>query len=250
MSGPGPRRGFTLLEVLVAMALLAGALAATSELAGAALRNHEYARELDTAVLLARGQMAFLQQRFEDSGFKDSDEEDAGDFADAGHPEVRWKVQVLRPAPDLSADDLLSRLAGQAGAKDAKDLVGRLLGQAAPSSGSGPTTTAAGPAVALISSLLQGQVRQFGETLKRSVREVRLTVSWASGRGTRGFTVTTHLVVLNPRAPGGARGDSPDVPATLAAVGAAQATGAAAQAAGLIPQPQAQGQVQAGGTKR
>lgn len=244
MSTAGRRRGFTLLEVLVAMALLAGALAATSELAGAALRNHEYARELDTAVLLARGQMASLEQRYEDSGFKDSDEEDAGDFSEAGHPEVRWSLRVLRPAPDLSADDLLSRLAGQAGAKDAKDLVSRIMGQGAPSSGSGPTTTASGPAVALISNLLQAQVRQFGETLKRSVREVRLTVSWASGRGTRSFTVTTHLVVLNPRAPGGARGDSPDVPATLAGAGAA------ARAAGLLQQQQQAGQPAAGGTQR
>jgi hypothetical protein len=33
----------------------------------------------------------------------------------------------------------------------------------------------------------------------------------------RGVTVTTHQLVLNPRAPNGARGDNPEVPPNLAA---------------------------------
>jgi general secretion pathway protein I len=222
VNAAGRRSGFTLLEVLVALTLLAAALAAAAELAGAALRNHEYSRELNSAVLLARGRMADLEQRYEDSGFKDSDEEDSGDFSEAGRPEVRWKVLILRPAPELSADELLARLAGQAGAKDVNDLIARVLGQQAPASGSGPTTALGGPAAGLIAAMLQVQLRQFGAVLKKSVREMRLTVSWPSGRTTRSFTVVTHLVVLNPRAPGGARGDFPDVPAALAAAAVAQ----------------------------
>jgi hypothetical protein len=44
---------------------------------------------------------------------------------------------------------------------------------------------------------------------------MRLTVSWRDGAVPRGFTVTTHLLVLNPRAPNGARGDNPEVPPNL-----------------------------------
>jgi general secretion pathway protein I len=222
---PRPRRGFTLLEVLVALALLAMALAALADLAGGALRNHEFARDLDAAVLLARGRMAALEDHYEQAGFKDTDEEASGDFGDEGRPDVRWKALVLRPAADLSADELIARLAGQAGAKDATDLVSRILGQqATPSSGGGPVATTAGnPAVALVAAGLQAQLRVFGETLKRSVRELRLTVSWPSGRRTQSFTVTTHLVVLNPMAPGGAQGPVPDVPANLITAAAAGA---------------------------
>lgn len=242
MSAPRPARrpgGFTLLEVLVALALLAAALAAAADLAGGALRNHEYARELSSAVLLARGQMAALEERFEGSGFKDSDEEDSGDFSEGGRPDIRWKAQVLRPAPELSAEELLARLAGQAGAKDASDLIAKVLGQQVAPSGSGPTTSPASPAVAMVANLLQTQLRQFGETLKRSVRELRLTVTWPSGRKTRSFTVTTHLVVLNPRAPGGARGAFPDIPASLVTAGAvaAQPIGTGAIPGRAIPNP-------------
>ena len=38
------RRGFTLLEVMVALAILAASLVAISEVAGGALRNHVRAR--------------------------------------------------------------------------------------------------------------------------------------------------------------------------------------------------------------
>ena len=72
----------------------------------------------------------------------------------------------------------------------------------------------------MLGGFLQTQLAAFGETLKKSLREMRLTVSWQDGKTSHGFTVTTHLLVLNPRAPGGARGDNPEVPPNLAAAGA------------------------------
>lgn len=230
MSGLRRQAGFTLLEVVVALGLLAAALAATADLAGAALRNHEEARDLAAAVLLARGRMAELEERYQDSGFTDHDEEEAGNFADDGRPDVHWRLEVLRPSPNLSADQLLGMLAGAGGAGDPKELVARLLGTQGAAGTSGPVPDASA-AMAMATDLLQAQLTAFGETLKQSVREVRLTVSWAAGKTTRSFTVTTHLVVLNPRAPGGARGDWPDLPPSLAASSAAAAAVRAATGA-------------------
>jgi hypothetical protein len=90
--------------------------------------------------------------------------------------------------------------------------------------------------MAMFTTLLQARLTAFGEALKQSLREMRLTVSWPSGAETRSFTVTTHLVVLNPKAPGGARGDSPDVPPSMAAASAAAAAqrAAAQRAAGAL----------------
>ncbi|HET9594074.1 MAG TPA: prepilin-type N-terminal cleavage/methylation domain-containing protein, partial [Anaeromyxobacteraceae bacterium] len=107
--------GFTLLEVLVALALLATALAAASDLVGNALRNHAYARDLSAATLLARGKLAELEQKFDDEGFQDGDQDEHGDFADAGRPDVRWEAKLTRPDPHLSADQLVSMLAGGGG---------------------------------------------------------------------------------------------------------------------------------------
>lgn len=240
MSGRARPRGFTLLEVMVALAILAAALVATSDLAGAALRNHEAARDINAAVLLARARMAEIEERYEDSGFKDHDEEETGDFAESGRPDMRWRLEVLRPAPDLSTDQLMGMLVGASGAASASELATRLLGgQAGKGTTSGPTADG-GAALALATTLLQTQLTAFGEKIKSSLREVRLTVAWPAGKTTRSFTVTTHLVVLNPRAPGGARGDWPDVPPSLAASAAAsaatRATGAAtAPAAPTLP---------------
>jgi len=240
VTGARRQAGFTLLEVMVAMALLAGAMAALSDLAGSALRNHEAARDLNAATLLARARMAELEEQYEDSGFKDFDEDEQGDFASEGRPDLRWKLKVIRPAPDLSADQLISHLAG-ATSSDPADLATKLLGGLSPAGqagASGPTTTGAGnPAVALVTTLLQAQLTAFGEIVKRSLREVRLTVTWPVGKRTQSLEVVTHLVVINPRAPGGARGDSPDVPPAIAA---AAGLGAGTGPAGLQAPPPTQ----------
>lgn len=218
----GQARGFTLLEVLVALALLASALTATSDLVGNALRNHIYARDLSAATLLARGKLAELEQKYEDEGFRDGDQEERGDFADSGRPEVRWESKLVKPDPSLSADQLISVIAG--GGADPKELMAKIMGVGgdAPASGGGggapggPTSSSANPLMGALGGMLQTQLTAFGETVKKSLRELRLTVTWPDGRHERGFTVTTHLLVLNPRAPGGARGNDPEVPPNLA----------------------------------
>jgi general secretion pathway protein I len=204
---------------MVALALLASALMALAELSGQALRNHAYARDLSAATLLARGKMVELEQLYEDQGFRDFDEDDEGDFADQGRPAFKWRVELTRPRTELSADGILGALTG---AGDSSDALTALLGsQAVP--GSEESATVQSPIAGLAAGLLQTQVTAFGETLKKSLREMRLTVSWVDGKVPREVSVTTFLVVLNPRAPGGARGDNPDVPPNLAAAAAASA---------------------------
>ena len=230
--------GFTLLEVMVALALLSAALMAVADLCGNALRNEVYARDLSEVTLLARGKMAELEQKYEDEGFKDFDQTEEGDFRDAKRPDVFWRVDLIRPAGDLSADQLVSMLTGMGG--DAQGMIAKLMGggaatTTASSSSSGPsqpTMAGGGMAMGAATKMLQSQVTAFGEQLKKSFREMRLTVAWLDGRVARSFTVTTHLVVLNPRAPGGVRGDNPEVPSNLANV-ATNVAGGVAGAAGL-----------------
>jgi general secretion pathway protein I len=216
--------GFTLLEVMVSLALLAAALMAVADLAGSALRNHAYARDLSAATLLARGKMAELEQKYQDEGFKDFDQDEHGDFAEEGRADITWQLALVKPDADLSADQLMALLTGMSGG-DSNDLIAKLMGGAgltgAAAGGGAPGPTSTSPLAGLMGGFLQTQLTAFGETLKRSLREMRLTVSWRDGQTPRGFTVTTHLLVLNPRAPGGARGDNPEVPANLVTLPAA-----------------------------
>jgi general secretion pathway protein I len=236
-------RGFTLLEVLVALAVLAFGLMAVSDLAGTALAQHGYARDLTVATALARGKLAELEETYEDSGFKDFDETQEGDFGDQGHPEFAWQVEVKKPDTTLGPEQLLAILLGQSGADaNTQELLQKLLGS--PQAGgqaSGPTSAMAGAPGGLLGGVLSAQLTAFGEQLKKAFRQVTLTVAWRDGRTRHQFDVTTHLVVLNPKAPGGARGASPDVPPNIQAA-ASTALPALPSGAGLPAPPGLPGQ--------
>jgi general secretion pathway protein I len=179
------RRGFTLLEVMVAMAILAGSLVAISEVVGGALRNHVRARQLDVATLLARGKMVEVQAELERKGFRDFDESDEGTFEREGHPEVRWKLDVRKPQVDLGPKAVLAALSG--GATTLEELL--------PPPDQAPQLA---PFQAMMNATIQNLLTQIGEQLKTTLREVRLTVSWQDGRAVESFDVVTHLVVSTP----------------------------------------------------
>jgi general secretion pathway protein I len=196
-AGWGPERGFTLLEVVVAMAILAMGLMAISDLVGGALRNQVRATHLEVATLLARGKLVALQDEFERKGFRDFDEESEGDFEDEGHREVHWKAQVVKPQVDLGPERIAQMLGGAGGGS-----LGALLGQGVQA---GQTGAAAGkasgdPTQVAMAAALNQQLTQIGEQIKKGVREVRLTVSWSEGGDrTESFTVVTHMAVLAPK---------------------------------------------------
>jgi general secretion pathway protein I len=177
-------RGFTLLEVMVALAIMAASLMAISEVVGGALRNHVRAQRLDTATLLARGKMVEVQAAFERKGFRDFDESDDGTFEAEGHPEIRWKLEARRPTVDLGPKAVLAALTG-----------GKTLEELLPPPDQAPQL---GPVQAAMNAMIQPILTQIGEQLKSSVREVRLTVSWQDGRTVESFDVATHLVVITP----------------------------------------------------
>ena len=177
--------GFTLLEVMVALGILAASLLAISEVVGGALRNQERARQLGIATVLARGKMVEVVAYYERKGFKDFDEGEDGTFDDQGHPEVRWKVEVKKPTIDLGPDAVLAALSG-----------GKKLEDLMPPPDQAP---ALAPFAAMLKASLQGLLTRVGEQVKKSAREVRLTVSWkGGGAAVESFDVVTHMVVLQP----------------------------------------------------
>jgi general secretion pathway protein I len=196
-SRPRLRRGFSLLEVMVALAVLALALTAVSDVVGGALRNHVRARQLEVATMLARGQLAETEAKYLEEGFRDFDQSESGTFDEQGHPEVTWKLETLKPQLELGPDAVLKALTGIEGG------VAGLLGLDA--KGQGPGSGAAGPITSLGGSplagaavaMIQQQLTGLGEKLKAGVREVRLTVGWKDGKATESFTLVTHLVVLS-----------------------------------------------------
>lgn len=199
---PGAAAGFTLLEVMVALAILAMSLMAVSDVVSGALRNHARARELDVATLLARAKMAELEDHYEADGFRDTDETQEGTFEDDGHPEIRWKADVIAPDMQDGGQGLCSRLLGEFAPQQ---LLGAAAGtssstsasSSSPGAGSsGGPTTGASPQGLAMAAAVQQQCTQLAQDVRKGVREVRLEIAWGSVRTTESFTVVTHLVVL------------------------------------------------------
>ncbi|HEY1418689.1 MAG TPA: prepilin-type N-terminal cleavage/methylation domain-containing protein, partial [Myxococcaceae bacterium] len=222
------RRGFTLLEVVVAMAILGIALIAIFDLNAGAVASHAYAKRLTIATMLARGKMTDIEQDLYDKGFDVDDQEITGDFRAEGWEAYTWKAQILAPrTTELSPDKLLEALfnlpPGTGGADGLAALLGggrdggvggalsslggsgglaSLASQYAsaggPTSGLPPGATAASGMSALgpFAGLAQTQMQQLLQQIQKSVREVHLTISWKDGKRTESLDVVNDVFSL------------------------------------------------------
>jgi general secretion pathway protein I len=218
------QRGFTLLEVMISLAILAVALVAISDLNGGAVLMHAYSRRATEATLLLRGKMLDVEDDLQKNGFSDFNDEKHGDFSEDGSPNYAWSAEILKPDVQLDATQLLNLIGGTGGSGGgglggAASALAGALGTGGAQSG-GPTTQQPGGASSLtagpLGGAISGQMTTFIETLKKSVREVRLSVSWQDGKARNQVEASQLIVIL---------------PEQVGAAGDAAAAGAAAAAA-------------------
>jgi general secretion pathway protein I len=202
------RPGFTLLEVIVALAILGMSMMAIFNINSEAVYAHVYAKKLTVATLLARGKMTDLEQEMYDKGFQVDDQDEGGDFSEEGWPSFKWRAKIIAPkANGLSPDQLIGAIFGlPTGGKSDPSGIGSLaamFGGNKPPAGGPPApmgdpssliASAMGPAGGLVTGQFQGLVDQ----LTKAVREVHLTVTWKEGKMTESFDIVTHIVSLGP----------------------------------------------------
>jgi general secretion pathway protein I len=225
--------GFTLLEVVVALAILAMSLMAIFDLNAGAIASHVYVKRLTVATLLARSKMTDLEQELYDKGFSNDDDEDSGDFSDEGWPMFKWRTKIIAPRTEgLSPQQLIGGLfnlpLGGGGEEGGLGPLGALFGgagegkdQKGPDLGGG-TGGAAGALMGPAAGMIQGQFTQMVDQITKSVREVHLTVSWKEGKVTESIDLVTHVVSLGP---GSDRNGSPLPPGQASAGGGPGAPG-------------------------
>ncbi len=207
------KRGFTLLEVVVALAILGVSLVAILNINAQSIQAHQFAKRLTVATLLARGKMVDLEQKLHDEPMPVDDEEEGGDFSEEGWPAYKWRAKIIAPKTNgLSPDQLFGALLNLPLGGDSKDGKGGALsslfggggapggatkGPNAPPPG-GPGGASAAAALGPMAGLAQGQFTQMVDQLQKAVREVHLTVSWKEGRQTETIDLVTHVVSLGP----------------------------------------------------
>jgi general secretion pathway protein I len=223
------RRGFTLLEVMISLGILAVGLVAISDLNGGAVQMHAYSRKATEATLLLRGKMLDVEEDLQKNGFSDFNDEKHGTFDDeedgagAGYA---WTAEILKPDVQMDASQLLSLLGvggtpqnTAAGSSSTNSLTQGLTAAAAgitggaPQGGIGAMTAPGSP----LGGVMQAQATTFLETLKKSVREVRVTVTWKDGSQERSISASQHLVILPDMV--GKAGQTPARPQVSAATG-------------------------------
>jgi general secretion pathway protein I len=196
-------RGFTLLEVMISLAILAVALVAISDLNGGAVAMHAYSRRATEASLLLKGKMLDLEDDLQKNGFSDFNDEKHGDFSEDGSPDYAWSAEILKPDVQLDPAQLLNLLgAGQGKGQGTANIAGAAQSLAASMGGAQNALQglSGGAGAQLLASpmggMFQNQMTTFIETLKKSVREIRLSVSWQDGKERRDVAASQIVVIL------------------------------------------------------
>ncbi|AEI65943.1 prepilin-type N-terminal cleavage/methylation domain-containing protein [Corallococcus macrosporus] len=200
-------QGFTLLEVVVALAILGMALMAIFDLNAGAVANHVYTKRLTVASLLARSKMTDLEQDLYDDGFSMDDEEESGDFSDEGWTQFKWRARIIAPKTDgVTPDQLIGAIfnlpIGDSGGDDPLSGLAGLFGGGAGgkdgASSGGPQAAGLGGMGGAAMGMAQPMFTQMVEQITQTVREVHLTVYWQEGTQVESIDLVTHIVSLGP----------------------------------------------------
>jgi general secretion pathway protein I len=172
--GRGQDGGFTLLEIMVALAILGLSLVTLSEITTTNVRNTHHAKMVTTATFLARAKMADLEDIVQYEGFVDTDQLDEGDFTEEERPEFRWKTFIEKI--ELPAD--LTQKVQDANQQQMED------------NSQNPMASMAG----LMGGFMGMLIEPIRVGIEESVRRVTVQVFWDEpGRPERSVEVVTFL---------------------------------------------------------
>lgn len=203
--------GFTLLEVMIALAILAMSLTVIAMAQSNAVRAEGRAKQMTIATLLAREKMVDVEDELFEEGFSDFDEEEKGDFDEQGFKSFSYvlKVDKIELPTSINADSLTSALSGGVGAEGDNATAG---------SGDKGGMFAAG------AKLMSAQFEMFRNILEQSIRRVSVRVSWKEGTRERYVAVVGYFT--DPRKIGFGGAVSPGAPADGDAEAAERGAGA------------------------
>jgi general secretion pathway protein I len=182
------RRGFSLLEVMVAMAILAGALTWMTVGVSRNIKAENHAKLMTTATFLAREKMVDIEDDLYEKGFGEFEKEQAGQFDDKGFARFGWKA-IVDKVELPSAEQLQTVLSNAQQAKQTLQGGGTdpsLQQQAGSASNSNPLTAGA--------SALSSQFGVIKDVLEQGIRRVTIKIGWTEGRSPQEVELVAYCV--------------------------------------------------------
>lgn len=177
------KRAFSLLEVMVAMAILTLGLVSLLQVQARSAEMAIAAREMTVATMLARGKLYDCQTDLLKKGFSVGDYDESGNFDDEGYPTFFWECHAYKP--DMPTGE---------GVGD--------MGSAASALGMGASSDAAGDAAPAGAEMGMGMIapvlQQMASVLGDSIREMVVIVRWGTGVDQQELRVATHVVDKGP----------------------------------------------------
>ena len=176
-------RGFSLLEVMIAMAILSGALTWLVVGVSRNIKAENHAKLMTTATFLAREKMVDVEDDLYDKGFGEFEKEQSGTFDDKGFARFGWRA-IVDKVELPSAEQLQTVLSNaqqakqtlQGGSTDPAlaQQAGATGNPAGDSSSSNPLTAGA--------SALSSQFGVIKDVLEQAIRRVTIKIAWTEGR--------------------------------------------------------------------
>ena len=193
----GRQRGFTLLEVMMALAILAVALVGLIGRTTANIRISQETAMLGVVTDLARGKMYDIEEELLRDGFQELSQSSHGDFDDEGWRDIRWEAEVqkielpnqeaLKSLEEGGEGDLAGDLAGGEASREGEGgMLGGMMGMLG---GGGEGGDDGGMTGAFISA----QYGIFSQVLEAAIRKVTLTVTWTVGREEKEMVVACYF---------------------------------------------------------
>lgn len=219
------QRGFTLLEVMIAMALLVVALAALIGHEAVAVQMSHYSNRASQAALLAQGKLLDIEHKLKTDDMEAFDDCESGDFIAEGFRQFKWKACGYKVEfPDGAAEALTEDLLGMVGGLGIPGLDAKSLASGAALQGAA-AAAAGNPAQAQQAQRVMGQVQMaigavpmFIQQLEDKVRKVKLEITWQDAIEERVLLVERFITTLGadpgnePPPPDGSADQVPQVP--------------------------------------